>query len=87
MPTEDKVEKVVLGSSNGTIEVEAVRLNKIRANLSRLDNLREVSLDNERVARADTPGEIQKTCPGKYIIFVMSEYMISSTFDGSRRLM
>ncbi|KAI0811010.1 hypothetical protein BC629DRAFT_1580180 [Irpex lacteus] len=64
VPTEDTVEKVVLGSSNGTIEVEAVRLNKIRANLSRLDNLREVSLDNERVARADTPGEIQKTCPG-----------------------
>ncbi|KAI0093897.1 hypothetical protein BDY19DRAFT_919480 [Irpex rosettiformis] len=62
-PNEEAVEKVILGSSNGAIEVEAVRLNKIRANLSRLDTLREVSLDNERVARADTPGEIQRTCP------------------------
>jgi tubulin-specific chaperone E len=64
-PHGDAVEKVILGSSNGAIEVEAVRLNKIRANLSRLDTLREVSLDNEYVARADDTGEIRKTCPGK----------------------
>ncbi|KAI0345299.1 outer arm dynein light chain 1 [Trametopsis cervina] len=62
VPHGETVETVLLGSSNGAIEVEAVGLNKIRANLSRLETLREVSLDNERIARADAPGEIRKTC-------------------------
>ncbi|CDO73583.1 hypothetical protein BN946_scf185014.g53 [Trametes cinnabarina] len=57
-------EKIVLGSSGGAIEVEAVGLNKIRSKLARLERLREVSLDNERVAKADPPGEIGRTCPG-----------------------
>ncbi|KAK7694061.1 hypothetical protein QCA50_003637 [Cerrena zonata] len=57
-------EIVTLGSSNGAIEVEAVGLDKIRAKLSRLDTLREVSLDNKDVASADNPGSIGKTCPG-----------------------
>ncbi|KAI0690587.1 hypothetical protein BC835DRAFT_173148 [Cytidiella melzeri] len=63
-PHGEAVEKVILGSSNGAIEVEAVRLNKIRANLARLDTLREVSLDDQQISRADTPGEIHRTCPG-----------------------
>ncbi|KAI0076461.1 RNI-like protein [Panus rudis PR-1116 ss-1] len=58
------VEKVVLGSSNGAIEVEAVGLDKIRAKLSRLENLREASLDNTGVALADPVGRIKQTCPG-----------------------
>ena len=58
-------ETVTLGSSNGTIEVEAVGLDKIRAKLSRLDSLREVSLDNREVASADQPGSIGNTCPGE----------------------
>ena len=58
-------EKVILGSSNGAIEVEAVGLDKIRGKLSNLQRLREVSLDNEGVAYSDTPGEIERTCPGK----------------------
>lgn len=56
-------EKVVLGSSNGTIKFEAVGMNKVRSRLSRLDSLREVSLDKENVARADEPGEIRRGCP------------------------
>ena len=56
-------EFVVLGSSNGAIEVEAVNLDKIRNKLSRLDKLREVSLDGENVASGDAPGEIGEMCP------------------------
>ncbi|GJJ13107.1 hypothetical protein Clacol_007357 [Clathrus columnatus] len=59
----DPIEKVTLGSSNGTIEVEAVGLNKIRDKLSRLDSLREVSLDSELVAQTDDPSEITRICP------------------------
>ena len=58
-------EKVVLGSSNGAIEVEAVNLDKIRGKLSNLQRLREVSLDNELVSSSDPPVEIRRTCPGK----------------------
>lgn len=60
------LEKVVLGSSNGSIEVEAPGLDRVRNNLSRLERLREVSLDGEGVATADTPGSVRRTCPGKY---------------------
>lgn len=55
-------EKVLLGSSNGAIVVEAVRLDKIRGNLAHLERLREVSLHNENVARCDAPGTIRGTC-------------------------
>lgn len=58
-------EKVLLGSSHGSIEVEAVRLDKIRGKYANLDRLREVSLDNELVATCDPPGTILKTCPSK----------------------
>ncbi|KAI0748566.1 hypothetical protein C8Q80DRAFT_1103758 [Daedaleopsis nitida] len=58
------LEKVVLGSSGGAIEVEAVGLDKIRNNLARLERLREVSLDNEYVSKADPAGEVTRTCPG-----------------------
>lgn len=61
-------EKVILGSSGGAIEVEAVGLNKIRNNLARLERLREVSLDNENVSRADPPGEIHRTCAGVSVV-------------------
>ena len=60
------LEKVVLGSSGGAIEVEAVGLDKIRSKLSRLERLREVSLDNELVSKADPPGKIARTCPGEW---------------------
>lgn len=56
------MEKVLLGSSNGAIEVEAVNLDKIRAKMSRLERLREVSLDTEYVAASDPPGLVAKTC-------------------------
>ncbi|KAH9945843.1 uncharacterized protein BXZ73DRAFT_86099 [Epithele typhae] len=56
-------EKVVLGSSGGAIEVEAVNLDKIRSKLSRLERLKDVSLDNESVSSANPPGEIARTCP------------------------
>lgn len=56
-------EKIILGSSNGAIEVEAVGFDKVRNKLRALDRLREVSLDNEKVAGSDSPGEIRRTCP------------------------
>ncbi|KAF8205723.1 hypothetical protein K438DRAFT_1905308 [Mycena galopus ATCC 62051] len=57
-------EKVLLGSSNGAIEVEAVDLDKIRGKFANLDRLREVSLDNESVSRYDEPPDtIRATCP------------------------
>ncbi|KAJ7256464.1 hypothetical protein B0H12DRAFT_1202025 [Mycena haematopus] len=57
-------ETVLLGSSNGAIEVEAVDLDKIRGKFANLDRLREVSLDNESVSRYDEPpGTIRATCP------------------------
>ncbi|KAF8586092.1 RNI-like protein [Ramaria rubella] len=63
IPLEMSTEKVMLGSSNGAIEVEAVGMNKVRSKLSRLGNLREVSLDKENVARADDNGQIRLRCP------------------------
>lgn len=56
-------EKIVLGSSNGAIEVEAVDLDKIRSKFSNLERLREVSLNNEMVSTGNNPGEILSTCP------------------------
>lgn len=62
-------ETVILGSSNGVIEVEAVGLNKVRGKLARLESLREISLDSEDVALADPPGKINFTCPSVFISF------------------
>ena len=61
----DQKEIVILGSSNGAIEVEAIGLDKVRGKLARLERLREISLNGEDVAYADSPGEIKKTCPSK----------------------
>lgn len=62
-------ETVILGSSNGVIEVEAVGLNKVRGKLARLESLREISLDSEDVALVDPPGKINFTCPSVFISF------------------
>ncbi|KAF7295520.1 CAP-Gly domain-containing protein [Mycena indigotica] len=57
-------ESVLLGSSNGAIQVEAVDLDKIRAKFANLGKLREVSLDTDFVSRYDGPeGSIRATCP------------------------
>ena len=56
-------ETVILGSSNGAIQVEAVNLDKIRGKFANLENLQEVYLDKENVSEADPPGEIRKRCP------------------------
>ena len=61
------MEKVILGSSNGAIEVEAPGLDKVRGKLSNLQRLRQVSLDNHGVATSDPPGNIKRTCPGKSV--------------------
>ncbi|KAH9951861.1 hypothetical protein B0H21DRAFT_714574 [Amylocystis lapponica] len=63
LPHGSALETVVLGSSRGAIEVEVVGLDRIRSNLSRLEHLREVSLDNEGVSSADPPGLISSRCP------------------------
>ncbi|KAK0463664.1 uncharacterized protein EV420DRAFT_1618636 [Desarmillaria tabescens] len=59
----ESTEKVILGSSHGAIEIEAVNLDKIRQKFSNLERLREISLDNELVCKGDEPGVINKTCP------------------------
>ncbi|KAF8823821.1 hypothetical protein HHX47_DHR9000491 [Lentinula edodes] len=56
-------EKVILGSSNGVIEVKAVNLDKIRSKFANLGRLREVSLENELVSSVDESGLIRETCP------------------------
>lgn len=71
----DTLEKVVLGSSNGTIEVEAVGLDRIRRNLGNLERLREASLDRELVATGDAQGSIFATCPSE-----ISGYFLASVF-------
>lgn len=63
VPTTGGKETVILGSSKGAIEVEAVGLNKVRAKFARLERLRGISLDAEDVAYADPPGAIRSTCP------------------------
>lgn len=59
----DTQETVVLGSSQGTIEVEAVSLDKIRQKFARIDQLREISLEHANVVKGDEPGRILQSCP------------------------
>ena len=59
----DTQETVVLGSSLGAIEVEAVSLDKIRQKFARLDQLREISLEYANVVKGDEPGRILESCP------------------------
>ena len=53
-------EYVTLGSSNGSIRVEAVNLDKIRGKFSNLERLREISLDREGVSCQDEAGAIRE---------------------------
>lgn len=55
-------EKVVLGSSNGAIIVEAPRLSKVRGRLADLHHLREVSFDPAVVNGPGSPLEIARIC-------------------------
>ena len=57
---------VVLGSSNGAIEVEAVGLDKFRVKLSKLYSLRYASLETEYVASVEPAQEIANICPSVY---------------------
>ena len=66
----DTQETVVLGSSQGTIEVEAVSLDKIRQKFARLDQLREISLEHANVVKGDEPGRILKSCPSMLSIHI-----------------
>lgn len=59
-----------MGSSNGTIEVEAVGLDKVRGKFANLQKLREISLDNELVAEGNLTGQINKTCPSERLLSV-----------------
>jgi len=56
-------EVIILGSSQGAVQVEAVNLDKVRNKLARLSSLREVSL--EGVAKVDPQGMIGTTCPSE----------------------
>ena len=63
-------ETVVLGSSQRTIEVEAVSLDKIRQKFARLDQLREISLEHASVVKGDEPGRIFESCPSMLPIHI-----------------
>ena|ERR1700685_2008544 len=71
-------EKVLLGSSNGAIEVETVGLDKIRGKFAQLERLREISVDHENVATADPPGEIRKTCPSMHSPFIFMIFPLNN---------
>lgn len=58
---DSKVESVVLGSSDGAIEVEAVNLNKVRSKFAQLSKLKEVGLENYMIGKAGD--DIQPVCP------------------------
>ncbi|TFY71866.1 hypothetical protein EVG20_g1128 [Dentipellis fragilis] len=62
----EKPEVVVLGSSNGAIQVEAVDLDKIRQKFAKVERLREISLDKENVSSADPEGLIRTKCPSNH---------------------
>lgn len=57
-------EHFVLGSSQGRIDVEAPGLDRIRAKMSKVERLREISLDALGVARVDDGEEasIERMC-------------------------
>lgn len=86
----DTLEKVVLGSSKGTIEVEAVGLDKIRRNLGNLGRLREASLDYELVATGDAKGDILATCPseisGHFLVLYFSSIRKTSAVSTCLRV-
>ena len=60
---DSSVERIVLGSSDGTIEVEAINMNKVRGKFARLDSLKEVGMEGYLIKNAGLPGEIAATCP------------------------
>jgi hypothetical protein len=64
-----KAEIVLLGSSKGSIEVEAVGLDKIRGKLARLERLREVTLDLENISSVDPPEQIKSRCPSAFAVW------------------
>jgi tubulin-specific chaperone E len=70
-------EKVFLGSSKGSIEVEVVGLDKVRGRLANLQLLKEVSLDGENVAGADPPGELHRSCPSELCMIVIYLYVFT----------
>ena len=77
----DTPEKVVLGSSQGAIEVEIVALDKIRQKLARLDQLREISLEHGNVVKGDEPGRILRSCPSMLSIYCHSPPLTVIHFD------
>lgn len=61
----DAVESYVLGSSKGTIEVEAPGIDKVRRKFAQIERLRELSLDGEGVVSAGDEGQIVQMCKSK----------------------
>jgi hypothetical protein len=60
---DSSMECIVLGSSDGVIEVEAVNMNKVRGKFARLDTLKEVGMEGYLIKSAGPPGEIAATSP------------------------
>jgi tubulin-specific chaperone E len=69
-------ERVLLGSSNGAIEVEAVNLDKIRGKLSDLRKLREASLDGESVSSSEPSDMIQECCPSESWLLILYRFRV-----------
>lgn len=60
-------ESIILGSSDGAIEVEAVNMNKVRGKFARLDTLKEVGLENYMIKSSGKKGDIAAICPSKLV--------------------
>ena len=82
----DTQETVVLGSSQGTIEVEAVSLDKIRQKFARIDQLREISLEHANVVKGDEPGRILQSCPSMLLTDIIYIFFFSIYSDRRSRL-
>lgn len=65
---DDGVESIILGSSDGAIEVEAVNMNKVRGKFARLETLKEVGLESYMINSAGNPGEVAATCPSACLV-------------------
>ncbi|PVF92732.1 RNI-like protein [Serendipita vermifera] len=59
----DTIESIILGSSDGAIEVEAVNMDKVRGKFAKLESLREVGLEDYLIKTAGKRGEIASTSP------------------------
>jgi hypothetical protein len=68
-------EKIILGSSNGAIEVEAPGMDKVRSKFARLDKLREISLDSDDISSPGNVDDIRR-CRSLYLFLFLYPFLL-----------